>query len=321
MVSPSNRRRAVKIVVEEGLSSATQACRAIGLARSSYYRPRLVSVESRRIDKETLELSEKHPRYGYRRITVLLRRNGFTVNPKRVQRLRREKGVQVRKKQRRMRRVGPQQSERLRATKSRQVWSWDFVEDQTDNGSRFRILTLLDEHTRQCLALHAAWSIRAVDAITVLEAAIARYGAPEHLRSDNGPEFIAYAIQDWLKEQQIKTLYIRPGSPWENGHIESFHDKLRDECLNRELFGTLAEARVILESWRVEYNQERPHSSLGDQTPDEFELGCRCEAVCAGTNGGSAVQLSASLFQHTHTTNLQRSVSTEIINQPAELHF
>ena len=171
------------------------------------------------------------------------------------------------------RRVGLSAVERLRATKARQVWSWDFVEDQTDNGSRFRILTLLDEHTRQCLALHAAWSIRAVDAITVLEAAIARYGAPEHLRSDNGPEFIAYAIQDWLKERQIKTLYIRPGSPWENAHIESFHDKLRDECLNRELFGTLAEARVIVESWRVEYNQERPQlarqSNAGGVRPQQ----------------------------------------------------
>ena len=321
MVSPSSRRRAVKMAVEDGLGSAARACRALGLARSSYYREKLVSVESRRIRKEVLELSEEHPRYGYRRITVLLRREGFSVNAKRVQRLRREERIQVHKKQRKMRRVGPQQSERLRATKPRQVWSWDFVEDQTENGSRFRILTLLDEFTRQCLALHPAWSIRAVDAITVLEAAIARYGTPEHLRSDNGPEFIAYAIQDWLKKQQIKTLYIRPGSPWENGHIESFHDKLRDECLNRDLFGTLAEARVIVESWRVEYNHERPHSSLGDQTPDEFELGCRRDAVCAGTNGGSAVQLSASLFQHTHTTNLQRSTSTEIINQQAELHF
>lgn len=169
-----------------------------------------------------------------------------------------------------MRRLGPQEPRRLRATKARQVWSWDFVEDQTENGSRFRILTLLDEFTRQSLAVHAAWSIRAIDAITVIEAAIERYGAPQHLRSDNGPEFIAYAIQDWLKERKIKTLYIKPGSPWENGHIESYHDKLRDECLNRELFGTLAEARVILESWRVEYNEHRPHSSLGYQTPAEF---------------------------------------------------
>jgi len=217
-----------------------------------------------------LNLSVQHPRYGYRRITALLRRDGLKINPKRVQRLRRMEGVQVRQRQKRMRRIGPGTSERLHATRPKQVWSWDFVEDQTENGSRFRILTLIDEFTRQCLAVHAAWSIRATDAITVIEAAIARYGAPEHLRSDNGPEFIAYAIQDWLKERQIITLYIRPGSPWENAHIESFHDKLRDECLNRELFGTLAEARVIVESWRVEYNERRPHSALGYQTPGEF---------------------------------------------------
>jgi transposase InsO family protein len=260
-------------VVEEGWGSTAQSCRAVGLCRSGFYRSRVASVESRRIRKEVLELSEKKPRYGYRRITALLRRDGFKVNPKRVQRLRREKDLQVRKKQRRMKRVGEGTAQRLRAKRPRQVWSWDFVEDQTENGSRFRILTLLDEYTRQCLATHAAWSIRAVDAMTVIEAAIGRYGAPEHLRSDNGPEFIAYAIQDWLKGRQIKTLYIRPGSPWENGHIESFHDKLRDECLNREIFGTLAEARVILESWRVEYNEERPHSSLGYQTPEEFARG------------------------------------------------
>ncbi|MBA3883567.1 MAG: transposase [Chthoniobacterales bacterium] len=153
-----------------------------------------------------LKLSEKHPRYGYRRITALLRRDGSSINPKRMQRVRRMEGLQVRRKQRRMRRVGPEQNERLRASKPRQVWSWDFVEDQTENGTRFRILTLLDEYTRQCLAIHSAWSIRAVDAITVIETAIARYGAPAHLRSDNGSEFIAYAIQDWLKEREIKTL-------------------------------------------------------------------------------------------------------------------
>ena len=268
-----SRRRAVKLTVEEGVGKTTSACRALGLCRSSFYRSRLVSVESRRIRKEVLELSEKHPRYGYRRITALLRRQGFEVNPKRVQRLRRGEGLQVRKRQRRMRRVGAGTAERQRALRPKQVWSWDFVEDQTEKGSRFRILTLLDEFTRQCLAIHAAWSIRALDAITVIEAAIARYGVPEHLRSDNGPEFIAYALQDWVQARQIKTLYIKPGSPWENGHIESFHDKLRDECLNRELFGSLAEARVILESWRVEYNQARPHSSLGYQTPEEFAQG------------------------------------------------
>jgi putative transposase len=306
MVSPSSRRRAVKSCVEEGMGSAVRACRAIGLARSSFYRPARVSRRSQRLYQEVMELSEKHPRYGYRRITVMLRRRGQEVNAKRVQRLRRVGGLQVRRRQRRMRRVGPQQNERLRASRPRQVWSWDFVEDQTENGTRFRILTLMDEYTRQCLAIHAGWSIRAVDAITVIEAAMERYGAPEYLRSDNGPEFIAYAIQDWLKQRQIKTLYIRPGSPWENCYIESFHDKLRDECLNRELFGTLAEAQVILESWRIEYNEERPHSSLSDLTPAEFELSCRSAALFAGTNGGSAVQLSASLFQQTLTTSLQR---------------
>lgn len=258
--------------VEEGWSEGktASACRALGLARSSYYRVAKVSVESRRVRKEIIELSSKHARYGYRRIAALLRRDGFEINPKRVARIRREEGFKVSKRQRRMRRLGVSTAERKRAERPREVWSWDFVEDQTEAGSRFRILTLIDEHTRECLATHAAWSIRAVDVIGVVEAAIARYGAPEQIRSDNGPEFIAYAIQDWLAAQSIKTIYIKPGSPWENGHIESFHDKLRDECLNRELFGSLAEARVILESWRVEYNTLRPHSSLGYQTPGEY---------------------------------------------------
>lgn len=256
--------------MEGGLGQTATACRALGLARSSFYRVSKESLESRRVHKEALELSHKHPRYGYRRITALLRREGFEVNAKRIARIRREEGIQVSRKQRRMKRVGISMAERQRAERARQVWSWDFVEDQTENGSRFRILTLIDEYTRECLAIHPAWSIRAVDAITILEAAIARYGVPESLRSDNGPEFIAYAIEDWMSKSQIKIIYIKPGSPWENGHIESFHDKLRDECLNRELFGTLAEARVILESWRVEYNSFRPHSSLGYQTPSHY---------------------------------------------------
>jgi len=144
------------------------------------------------------------------------------------------------------------------------------VEDQTENGTRFRVLTLIDEYTRECLAVHVDWSIRAVDVISVVEAAMARYGVPTHLRSDNGPEFIAYAIQDWLKSKNVKTIYITPGSPWENAYIESFHDKLRDECLNREIFGSLWEARVVIEQWRLYYNAERPHSSLGYSNPAEF---------------------------------------------------
>ena len=304
MVSPSSRRRAVKLVVEEGLGRAAQACRALELPRSSYYRVGSANPESRQARARIVALSQKHPRYGYRRITALLRREGMAINAKRVQRVRRQEVLQVRKKQRRMKRLGLSTSERQRASRPNDVWSWDFVEDQTENGTRFRILTLLDEYTRRCLAIHVAWSIRAVNVITVVEAAFARYGRPRHLRSDNGPEFIAYAIQDWLKEQGVKTIYIKPGSPWENGHIESFHDKLRDECLNRELFGSLLEARIILEGWRNEYNDLRPHSSLGYQTPAEYARSA------SDTELQSAYGLLAfSIAKTNHQT----------INQPAEL--
>jgi transposase InsO family protein len=269
MVSPSAKRRAVTLIEEEGLGRKAQACRALGLARSAVYRLPCERVESRRLRKEIIALSQRHPRYGYRRITALLRREGWNVNPKRVQRVRRQEGFQVSKRQRKLRRVGTSTAVRQRATRPNEVWSWDFVEDQTERGSKLRMLTLIDEYTRQCLAVHVAWSIRAADVITVVEAAMARHGKPQHIRSDNGPEFIAYAIGDWLQENKIETIYIRPGSPWENGHIESFHDKFRDECLNREIFGSLLEAKVLVEQWRIDYNTNRPHSSLRYQTPQE----------------------------------------------------
>ncbi len=256
--------------VEEGLGRAAQACRAMGLAKSSYYRASEESAESEEKKQRIKELSERHPRYGYRRIRAMLKRGGMKVNAKCVQRVRRAEGLQVSRKQRRMKRVGVSTSERKRAEENNAVWSWDFVHDQTEGGGNFRILTLLDEYSRRCLAVHVGRSIRAVDVITVVEAAFARYGKPQHLRSDNGPEFIAYAVQDWLEDSQVKTMYIKPGSPWENGHIESFHDKLRDECLNREMFGSLREAAVVIEQWRCEYNHCRPHSSLGYQTPEEY---------------------------------------------------
>lgn len=258
------------MVVETGARTAAQACRALGLARSSYYRNSTASLDRRQMQRKIMQLSQEHPRYGYRRITALLRRDGHQVNDKRVQRVRQKEGLQVRRKQRKLRRLGLSTAERQRASKANHVWSWDFVADQTENGTHFRVLTLIDEHTRECLAAYVAWSIRAVDVIAAVEKAMARYGAPEHLRSDNGPEFIAYAIQDWLKEKNVKTIYITPGSPWENAYIESFHDKMRDECLNREIFGSLEEARVVIEQWRLEYNTERPHSSLGYKTPVEF---------------------------------------------------
>jgi transposase InsO family protein len=212
MVSPMSRRRAVKSCVEKGLGRAAQVCRALGLARSSYYRGSAVSAASLEKKRQIAELSERHPRSGYRRITAVLSRAGMTINGKRAQPVRRAEGLQVSRKQRRMKRRGLSTARRQRATENNAVWSWDFVEDQTENGSRFRMLTLLDEHSRRCLAVHAGWSIRAVDVITAVEAAFARYGKPQHLRSDNGPEFIAYAIQDWLERNEIKTPTSSPAA-------------------------------------------------------------------------------------------------------------
>jgi putative transposase len=297
-------------MVEEGRGCAAQACRAMGLARSSYYRGASASAQSLHARQQIVALSEKHPRYGYRRITALLRREGMEINAKRVQRVRRQEALQVAKKQRRTKRLGLSTAQRQRACRINDVWSWDFVEDQTENGTRFRILTLLDEHTRQCLATHAAWSIRAVDVITVVEAAFQRHGRPRHLRSDNGPEFIAYAIQDWLKQKEVKTIYIKPGSPWENGHIESFHDKLRDECLNRELFGSLLEARIILEGWRNEYNELRPHSSLDYQTPAQY-------ARSASASDGE-LQSAYGLLPFTIAKTHHQTINHQ---QPAELQL
>ena len=286
MVSPSSRRRAVKQMIEQGLGRTAQACRALELGRSSYYRQSERSERSVEMERRIGELSRAHPRYGYRRVTAMLRREGEEINAKRVQRVRRAEGLQVRERQKRMKRAGQSTAPRQRAEKINAVWSWDFVEDQTENGTRFRVLTLIDEYSRVCLAAHAAWSIRAVDVIAVVEVAMTAHGQPGHIRSDNGPEFIAYAIRDWLMAGRIGTIYITPGSPWENAYIESFHDKLRDECMNRELFGSLREAQVILEQWRLEYNERRPHSSLGYRTPAEYaaQKTKRSDGGCAPPN-------------------------------------
>ncbi len=260
--------------VEAGLGRVTQACRAMSLNRTTFYKASKESARSRELREKIIDLSEEQPRYGYRRVTALIRRSGEQINGKRVQRVRRSEGLQVRKRQRRTRRLDANCSERRRATRVNEVWSWDFVHDMTEQGSRFRILSLIDEYSRRCLMLRPGWSMRSQDVICLLEEAIAIHGEPAHIRSDNGPEFISYAIQDWLGENDIETLYIKPGAPWEQAYIESFHDKLRDECMNRELFGSLREAVVILGEWQQEYNERRPHSALGYQTPSEFTRRC-----------------------------------------------
>ena len=213
-------------------------------------------------------LSRKHPRLGYRKLVRLLRREGWQVGRKLVQRIRCEHGLRVRRWTQRPRRRGRSTGTiPTRAQGVNHVWTWDFISDRTDNGGKLRILSVLDEYSRECLALHVARQLTAADLVIVLEELVAQRGAPAHIRSDNGSEFVARTLQSWLAERHVKTLYIEPGSPWQNGHVESFHSSLRDECLDRELMLSVAEARVVIEDYRCHYNEERPHGGLGYRTP------------------------------------------------------
>jgi len=236
-----------------------------------------------------LALVRAHPRYGYRRIWALLRREGFGVNRKRVYRLWRREGLRVPQKARKKRHLGQSANgcARRRAEHADHVWAWDFIFDRTTGGRSLKWLSIVDEYTRECLSLVVARSITAQDVVDVLAELFVVRGVPGHLRSDNGPEFIAEALRRWLAWTDAKTLYIAPGAPWENGYAESFHSRLRDELLNVEEFTSVAEARIFAERWQLEYNHRRPHSALGYQTPAEFAAGCRkcCSATLRSTCG------------------------------------
>jgi putative transposase len=216
-----------------------------------------------------VQLASTYGRYGYRRITALLRREGWRVNHKRVERIWRQEGLKVPKKQPRRGRLWLNDGSclRLRPAWPNHVWSYDFVADRTSDGRPLKMLTVVDEYTRECLAIDVE---RRADAISVLErlaALILERGAPDYVRSDNGSEFTARAVRNWLNRVGVKTLFIEPGSPWENGYVESFNGKFRDECLNGETFDNVLEAQVVIERWRREYNQVRPHSALGYRAP------------------------------------------------------
>lgn len=219
--------------------------------------------------KRMVELACQYGRYGYRRITALLRSEGWKVNHKRVERLWRREGLKVPSKQPKRKRLWLNDGScvRLRPQQRNHVWTYDFVYDRTHDGRAFRMLTVLDEYTRECLAIKVARRLNSNDVLDTLAELFFRKGIPCHIRSDNGSEFAARILRNWLKRLGVRTLFIEPGSPWENGYIESFNGKLRDEVLNRESFDTLAEAKAIIESWRREYNQVRPHSSLGYRPP------------------------------------------------------
>lgn len=206
----------------------------------------------------------------------MLRQEGWRVNAKRVQRLCRKEGLKVRKRSRKKRAIGQllNACHVQRAERKNQVWCWDFVFDRTMNGSPLKWLSIVDEYTRECLALKVDRSITSEDVIDTLAELLSMHGVPECIRSDNGPEFVSRSIQEWLKRLKISALYVAPGSPWQNGYAESFHSKLRDEFLSQEEFASLREARQLTGAWREDYNHHRPHSSLGRMTPAEFAARC-----------------------------------------------
>jgi putative transposase len=236
--------------------------------RVQRYEPKIKDDEER-LTANIVALARKYGRYGYRRVTALLRAGGWRVNHKRVERIWRREGLKVPKKQPKRGRLWLNAGSciRLRPRWRNHVWSYDFVHDRTHNGRPLKMLTVIDEHSRECLAIEVARKLTSRDVIRVLARLMLRHGVPMHIRSDNGPEFVAKAVRRWLRRLRVETLFIEPGSPWENGYIESFNGKFRDEHLNGEVFYTLKEARVLIETWRQHYNQVRPHSSLGYRPP------------------------------------------------------
>jgi putative transposase len=268
-VSPARRRACVEHVVAHlGVSERT-ACRVLGQHRSSQRKVPRTADDEAALTADIIELARCYGRYGHRRITALLRTAGWQVNHKRVERIWRREGLKVPAKQPKRGRLWLADGScvRLRPERPNQVWAYDFVEDRTRDGRKFRMLCVIDEFTREALAITVARRLDSSHVIEVLAELCLRRGVPEHIRSDQGPEFIATALKDWIKVVGAKTAYIEKSSPWENGYVESFNGKLRDELLHVEIFNSLREAQVLIESWRRHYNAIRPHSALGHRPP------------------------------------------------------
>jgi putative transposase len=249
--------------------SERRACAALGQHRSTQRKTPRGREDEERLTADIVELARRYGRYGYRKIAELLRRAGWLVNDKRVERIWRREGLKVPARQPKRARLWLNDGSciRLRAERPNHVWSYDFLEERTHDGRKFRLLNIIDEFTHECLAIRVSRRLRSIDVIDVLSDLFILCGVPAHIRSDNGPECVAKAVQDWIGAVGAKTAYITPGSPWENGFIESFNARLRDELLNGEIFYTLREAEIIIESWRRHYNTVRPHASIGYRAP------------------------------------------------------
>ncbi|MEM9592083.1 MAG: IS3 family transposase [Pseudomonadota bacterium] len=269
LLSPARRRACIDRVRQTLGVSERRACRTLGQYRSTQRRHPRGRADEESLVADMIELTRQYGRYGYRRIAALLREAGWQVNDKRVERLWRREGLKVPMKQPKKGRLWLNDGScvRLRPEHRDHVWSYDFVHCRTDDGKAFRTLNIIDEYSRECLAIRVERKLNSGNVIDALSDLFILRGVPSFIRSDNGPEFVAQAVQDWIKAVGAKTAYIEPGSPWENGYCESFNARFRDEFLNGEIFYSLREAKILIEEWRKHYNTKRPHSALGYRPP------------------------------------------------------
>ena len=270
--------------------SERRACRALGQHRSTQRKVPRGRDDEEALTADLVALAEKYGRYGYRKISALLKAAGWFVNDKRVERIWRREGLKVPARQPKRARIWDNDGScvRLRPEHPNHVWSYDFVEARTHDGRKIRMLNVVDEFTHECLAIRVARKLKSIDVIDVLSDLFILRGVPGHIRSDNGPEFVAKAVQAWITAVGSRTAYITPGSPWENGYVESFNARLRDELLNGEIFYTLKEAQIVIESWRRHYNGVRPHASLRYRPPAPEVFMPMCRAVTKPSTGASA---------------------------------
>lgn len=268
MVSVQARKEQAMYAIKRGLSQG-RACTLLTISRTSLTYFSRMPVKDNVVIEAMKKLSGQYPRFGYRRIKILLTREGLPMSMERCARIWRQAGLQVPKKKRR--RPSREGAQPMKAMYPNAVWSYDFVHDACANGQKLKCLTVIDEYTRECLAIEVGSAIRSVQVIAVLSRLISIHGMPSCLRSDNGPEFVSGALLQWVNDEALDLLLIEPGKPWQNGTNESFNGKFRDECLSAEWFRNRLEAKVIIEDWRKHYNTVRPHSSLGYETPVEFK--------------------------------------------------
>lgn len=268
-MSPARRRQTLDRVCQELSVSERRICKVLDQPRSTQRYRRRVADDEAQLTAEVIALATQYGRYGYRRVTRLLRAAGWRVNRKRVERIWRREGLKVPAKQKKRGRLWLNDGSciRLRPERRNHVWTYDFVHERTHDGRALRMMTVLDEYSRECLAIEVGRHLNSKNVIATLARLFLQHGVPENIRSDNGSEMTAKEVRKFLGQLQVSTLYIEPGSPWENGYIESFNGKLRDELLNGEIFYTVLEAKVLVEQWRRHYNRVRPHSSLGYLPP------------------------------------------------------